>query len=299
VCSLQERVSILEGLLKEQNIELPHSNHPPLISHDSAISESSLQPKESEMDTRHYFPPITPVSTSGSSSSPDKTSAPFAVETQEVRPAETDAQHDGDDAVILSDHSLRKLPSLRKSGMLSRLLSTRMHLSFDGISRPLRYFGPTTNCHIHSEFNIGEVSQKLFDQTRRVEKVIRYLSTETHDYLMNLFWQHYNSVLHMIHQEAFQSDWVSGRTQFYSGFLHILILAIGYKFADRSRPDIQAITLPRRESTLHREAIYMLDLEVEGRAGIPSVIAFMLLAELEAVAGRDNLGWLYSGMGMR
>lgn len=208
--------------------------------------------------------------------------------------------HLGDEGSVHSATSPPVLPPPKKDGIVSRLLSTRGHLSFDQLSGRLRYFGPTTNCHVHSELDIGATpSQGSLEQARRAEKTIRLLSMETHDYLMNLFWQHYNSVLHVLHQEAFQEDRDCGRTQFYSGFLHVCVLAMGYKFADRSRPDMQRINLPGRESTLHREAKYMLDFELERPGGIPSVVALLLLGDLECGVGRDNLGWLVSGLALR
>ena len=53
------------------------------------------------------------------------------------------------------------------------------------------------------------------------------------------------------------------------------------------------------ESTLHREAKYMLDHELERPGGIPSVVALLLLGDLECGVGRDNLGWMYGGMAVR
>jgi hypothetical protein len=208
--------------------------------------------------------------------------------------------HHGDADSVNSANSPSVLPPPKKDGMVSRLLSTRGHLSFDQLSGRLRYFGPTTNCHVHSELGVSSApSQGSLEQARRAEKTIRLLNMETHDYLMELFWQNYNAVLHVLHQEAFQEDRECGRTQFYSGFLHVCVLAMGYRFADRSRPDMQRISLPGRESTLHREAKYMLDFELERPGGIPSVVALLLLGDLECGVGRDNLGWLISGLAIR
>jgi len=106
---------------------------------------------------------------------------------------------------------------------------------------------------------------------------------------MHLFWQHYNGVLHVVHEEAFTEDRDHARTQFYSGFLHICILAMGYRFADKSRTDMQRISLPDRESTLHREAKFMLDLELERPGGIPSVAALLILGDSEVGVGRSVL----------
>ena len=193
------------------------------------------------------------------------------------------------------------LPPPKKDGMVSRLLSTRGHLSFDQLSGRLRYFGPTTNCHVHSELggHMGGDTRESAEQARRAEKTIRQLPQETHDYLMNIFWQNYNSVIHVLHQEAFYEDRENGRTQYYSGFLHICVLAMGFRVADKSRPDMQRLSLPGRESTLHREAKFMLEFELERTGGIPSIAALLLLGDLECGVGRDNLGWLYAGMAVR
>jgi hypothetical protein len=192
------------------------------------------------------------------------------------------------------------LPPPKKDGMVNRLLSTRGHLSFDQLSGRLRYFGPTTNCHVHSEFgNPIESAHEQSEQARRADKIIRSLPLETYDYLMELFWQCYNPVIHVLHQEAFNEDREMGRTQFYSGFLHVCILAMGFRFADKTRTDVRKIALPQMDSTLHREAKYMLDHELERPGGIPSVVALLLLGDLECGVGRDNLGWLYGGMAVR
>lgn len=205
---------------------------------------------------------------------------------------EVDSVHSGSSPSVLG--------APKKDGMVSRLLSTRGHLSFDQLSGRLRYFGPTTNCHVHSDQGgHNDENRESIEQARRAEKIIRCLSEDTNDYLMELFWQFYNSVIHVLHKDAFHEDQMQGRTQFYSPFLHICVLAMGFRFADKTRSDIQKISLPGRESTLHREAKYMLDLELERPGGIPSVVALLLLGDLECGVGRDNLGWLYGGMAVR
>ena len=112
---------------------------------------------------------------------------------------------------------------------------------------------------------------------------------------MNLFWEHYNSVLQIVHRGAFEEDMANSNNKYYSGFLHISILAMGYRLADLDREDMKKITLGNRECTLHREAKYMLDMELERPGGIPSVQAFLLLGDLECGVGRDNTGWMYAG----
>jgi hypothetical protein len=41
----------------------------------------------------------------------------------------------------------------RNETMVNKLLSTTGHLSFGQLSGRLRYFGPTTNCHVHSNLH--------------------------------------------------------------------------------------------------------------------------------------------------
>jgi hypothetical protein len=116
---------------------------------------------------------------------------------------------------------------------------------------------------------------------------------------LDLFWSYYNNVIHVLHRDAFEEDRENGRNQFYSGFLHICVLAMGFRYADKSRPDMQKIAISQYESTLHREAKYMFDAELERPGGIPLVVALLLLGDMECQVGRDNTGWLYSGMAVR
>lgn len=189
----------------------------------------------------------------------------------------------------------------KKSPTVHKLLSTRGHLSFDQIAGQLRYFGPTTNCHIYSEINAEteENRRRAKEQERRTSRILSTLSQSTHDYLMEMYWEYYNSVVHVIDRDAFEEGRAAGGGPFYSGFLHICVLAAGYRFADKQRQDMLSIFLSSRESTLHREAKYMLDYEMERPGGIPSIGALLILGDLEVGCGRDNVGWLYSGMACR
>ncbi|KAL4812512.1 fungal-specific transcription factor domain-containing protein [Aspergillus spinulosporus] len=191
--------------------------------------------------------------------------------------------------------------TLKKSSMAHRLLSTRGYVSFDQLAHQQRYFGPTTNCHIYLDIasESEESRRQAREQWRRTQRVLSALTQESQEYLMQLFWKHYNSVIRVVHQEAFEAGRDAGGGPFYSGFLHICILAAGYRFADKKRPDMLRITLPGRESLLHREARYMLDYEMERPGGLPSIAALLLLGDLEVGCGRDNAGWLYSGMAYR
>lgn len=288
--TLTDRVSLLESMLKERGAQPPPVVYPPKTTRGSLYADGEGSPPR----TSTQPPQMNRASTIPENASPSSLPDDRADSSQVGSNASVEGQRERSD----QDTSQGTPIDNKKEGILSRLLSTRGHLSFDQISGRLRYYGPTVFGHIYSELEVDDAktSREALEQSRRAEKVIRTLPIETHDYLIGLFWQHYNSVLHVVHEEAFYEDREAGRTQFYSGFLHICILAMGYRFSDKTRPDMQRIALPDRESTLHREAKYMLDLELERPGGIPSVVALLILGDSEVGVGRDNVGWMYAGM---
>lgn len=184
--------------------------------------------------------------------------------------------------------------------MVNKLLSTQGHLNFDQLSGRLRYFGPTTNCHIHCDLHLEseQTHQHTLNQQYRTKNVIGSLSEETHDYLLGLFWIHYNTHLQVIHRPSFE-ECRQNHGPFYSGFLHIVLLAVGYRYADKTRLDMMEIALPNSESKLQKEAKSLLDYEIEQPGSIPTIAALLLLGDLECTVGRDNVGWLYAGMANR
>lgn len=197
-------------------------------------------------------------------------------------------------ALAKEDSPFRMLDA-KQEDIVHRLLATKGNLSFDQLSGRLRFFGPTANSHVYAESPDQLDSREPPEQVRRAERIIRSLTATTHDYLMDHFWEYYNSVLKIIDRNSFEADRDSQNPKFYSSFLHITVLAMGYRGADMDRDDMKKISLSNRESTLHREAKYMLDIELERPGGIPSVQALLLLGDLECGVGRDNTGWMYSG----
>ena len=277
---------MLEGMLKEKGVNPPPPAHPPKTRHDSKIEEEG-----SEDFGRH------PQQLGGSP--PNEVPSPPDSRSEDILFGDEDT-----DAMISSqtwDHALSKEDSpfrmldQKQEDIVHRLLATKGNLSFDQLSGRIRFFGPTANSHVYAEppdqFDSGEPQE----QVRRAERIIRSLTIDTHDYLMNHFWEYYNDVIQVIDKEAFEADMDSQNPKYYSSFLHVTILAMGYRGADMARDDMRKISLGNRESILHREAKYMLDIELERPGGIPSVQALLLLGDLECGVGRDNTGWMYSG----
>ncbi|KXT07911.1 hypothetical protein AC579_4523 [Pseudocercospora musae] len=290
--ALTDRVSLLESMLRDKGEALPPVVYPPKTTRGTLHADGDDSPVRPAPVQSHPAPK-------------NDLAGPEEPSPRSVQDESYEGSHFGSSASTENrserDGSAGTPIDTKTDGLVNRLLSTRGHLSFDQLSGRLRFYGGTVNCHIYSELALDESksTRESAEQARRAEKIIRTLPIETHDYLMQLFWQHYNSVLHVVHEEAFNEDREHGRTQFYSGFLHVCILAMGYRFSDKTRPDMQRIALPDRESTLHREAKYMLDLELERPGGIPSIAALLILGDQEVGVGRDNAGWIFSGMAMR
>lgn len=292
--SLSDRISMLEGMLLDKGVVPPPASHPPKTRHDGI----SKPQDDAEPVLSRPQPQKTSAKSSPSCdvpSPPDSRNEDFAVPGSEHGDASNLSGSQVLQPLAKEDSPFRMLDP-KQEDIIHRLLSTKGNLSFDQIGR-LRFFGPTANGHVYADSSDQFDSREPPEQVRRAERIIRSFSIETHDYLMNQFFAFYNSVLKVIDREAFESDRESrgSSPKFYSSFLHVTILAMGYRVADMDRDDMRKITLAPRESTLHREAKYMLDIELERPGGIPSVQALLLLGDLECGVGRDNTGWMYSG----
>lgn len=214
---------MLESMLKDRGADPPPVVYPPKTTRGSLHVEGDQSPVRVQTQQ--------PASAARERTIPENTS-PESIGDEMQEPSHPDSIGDSVELRRNSAHEIAQGTPFddKNEGLVNRLLSTRGHLSFDQLSGRLRYFGPTTNCWIYSELdpNDAKNGRESIEQARRAEKVIRTLPIELHDYLMQLFWQHYNGVLHVVHEEAFNEDRENGRTQFYSGFLHICILAMGY-----------------------------------------------------------------------
>lgn len=177
-------------------------------------------------------------------------------------------------------------------------------IRFDMASGRVRYFGPTTNLNVLSACSPSSTVAGPAESRRSshwpICMIVRDLSPETHDYLMDLYWACHNSVIHMVHLDAFYSDQDKGGTQFYSTFLHLTMLATGFRYADKTRSDVKMMASSgagagSASSTLHEKARAMAKLEIDRPGGIPAIQAFALMRGLEFSCGRDDTGWIFTG----
>ncbi|KAI0474852.1 fungal-specific transcription factor domain-containing protein [Xylaria cf. heliscus] len=293
VSSLSSRIAMLESMLQEKGVAVPPSTHPPMTKHEAQSVGSGDEIRISAIEARRRS-----KSDAGSPIrhilSPPYSHEDFAMYES---PMEDLANNNAPrEESIRKEQSPFRTLDLKEEDVMHRLFFPNGGLSCDRLSGKLRFFGSTANCHVYAESPSRYHSKESPEQIRRAERIIRSLTPKTHDYLMQSFWKYHNSVLQVIDRAAFEADRGSENPKYYSSFLHIIILAVGWRFADKDRYDIARINLGNYESTLHREARHMLDIELERPMGIPSVQSLLLLGDLECGVGRDNTGWMYTGM---
>ncbi|KAF7563860.1 hypothetical protein G7046_g249 [Stylonectria norvegica] len=161
------------------------------------------------------------------------------------------------------------------------------------------YFGTTTNYHIYSDAYHSKMSALSEAQNEEAQEFLASISADAHAYLMDRFWACYNLVIQVVHREAFEADRLSDRGRYYSRFLHICMLGIGYRYADRAKYGVHKLAIANRESVLHQEAKRLVEHELKMPGGMPSIQALILLGDLECGTGNYNTGWLYAGMASR
>ncbi|KAI1432839.1 fungal-specific transcription factor domain-containing protein [Xylaria sp. CBS 124048] len=298
VSSLSARINLLENMLREHGIVVPPAAHPPMTKHEAQsaghvaeIRIPNIEPRgwsqsDSNSPTRHVL-------------SPPDSHHDFTIQEgpMESSLVSTDATNLEPDTLQKELSPFQTLDNTTKQAdTMQQLLYTNDWLSHDRLLGKLRFLGPAANSHVSPD---RPDLREPAEQVRRAERIIRSLTPKTHDYLMQNFWQFYNSILQVVDRAAFEADRGSETPKFYSSFLHVIILAVGWRFADQDRCDTARINLGDRESTLHREARHMLDLELERTMSISSVQALLLLGDLECGVGRDNIGRMYAGMANR
>ncbi|KIW36736.1 uncharacterized protein PV06_11032 [Exophiala oligosperma] len=196
---------------------------------------------------------------------------------------EKDAQHSAP-ASIEDNRSVH--------GKVNNLLSTAGQLRF--YKGSWRYFGATTNLHVFHDEEDDLVTPASQAVEQKATRMISLLSLDTHNYLLNLFWNCYNAIIEVVPQTPFLEGYRRGPSEHYSIFLHIAILAMGVRFADKSRSDISVLMISKYESTFQVMAKQLFEPAIKV-GGLASLQASLLMTDLENGSGKDVLAWLYGG----
>ncbi|KAJ4351918.1 uncharacterized protein N0V89_007262 [Didymosphaeria variabile] len=228
---LKDRIRHLEDLLRQTRPDQ-------LI--DDAL-HSPAQPPLQQFDSPHPT-----ESESGSQLTPtyDEEPPPYTDTTQPITSSQSQFQR----------------REQQNRSMLAKLIPHPV--KFDMSAGRVRFFGPTTNMHILSR-PASDTSRTL-SPFWPISTLVRSLSPETHDYLIDLFFDCHNSALHIVHKWAFFDDLRTDGTQFYSNFLHMAMLAEGYRYSDKRREDIKKLAAPEGtpdSSIFHSKAKKMAEQE--------------------------------------
>ncbi|KAM7221981.1 fungal-specific transcription factor [Rhypophila decipiens] len=264
--SLSSRIALLESMLKERGIVPPPAVHPPKTR------------QEAQAQQQHQLSSTTFNPNQQQSSERDSSAAPFLIKQEDVEVHEQFLSHSFE-------------PQEDDSA----------HQSFfqDGFPWKYPFYGPTACTHGYSSPLSMGVLHGPRDHDRRARKLIESLTTSTREHLISCFWDHYNTMHQVVDRQSFEADRRAQKPKFYSTFLHLAMLAAGYRFSDRSRETVKRFTLGSWESTLHRETRFLVESELERPGGLTSVQGLLILGDLEFGAGRDTAGWIYSGIANR
>ncbi|OAL49776.1 hypothetical protein IQ07DRAFT_644911 [Pyrenochaeta sp. DS3sAY3a] len=173
-------------------------------------------------------------------------------------------------------------------------------ITYPSTSEWLHRFDETTSRVLYSTASAPSSLLCESDQgTMAAEETLWLLAPQTQTYLVSLYWKFFNSVVPVIHREWFEKQQQNGTTSFSFHLLHICVMALGYRYADKSREDMQKMSQLNGESILHTNAKSLLAFELERLPSVPLVAALLLVGDLEWGAGRRKQAWLYGQMALR
>lgn len=124
------------------------------------------------------------------------------------------------------------------------------------------------------------------------------MSLELQDYLLDLYWNYQNTVLQVVHKEAFLNDMETGRTRYFSKLLLYCIFACAARIADR--PDVRALALStdddldEEQPYFVKKATDLMEHELK-RPQITTIQSLQLLSVIDCARSNDTKGWLYTG----
>ncbi|KAH6615763.1 hypothetical protein B0J18DRAFT_289769 [Chaetomium sp. MPI-SDFR-AT-0129] len=336
--SLSTRISLLEGMLKDRGVVPPPAIHPPKTRQEAQARQHEDQSQDGHHDqhqqTNHEpFVSLEPLLSPGTKATPPMFHHPptppgsgdedaltaepdYATGISTTEPTNFTALID---PVLLQEPpepqpTPKQAPPPQETS-IRHILASRGSLITDPSTHQTRYFGPTANSHVyapplpsHSPLIPTQPDPASQQHTRRAEQLLYSLPPSIHDHLLGRFWEYYNAWQQVVHQTAFETGRATRDGRFYSVFLHLTMLAVGFRFADWEREDVKRLAVDGRESVMHRVARGLVLGEL-GRLGgleggtqmgsVPGVQGLLMLAAAECGIGRDAAGWMYCGMAGR
>lgn len=339
IVNLEERIGQLEGVLREHNIEQPQPT--PTSAPGSATSPkhtsctSEAQPcvsaNQSQSGNRKGHDERQPSDPKTPSLALECVSSPSLIKTGSYEPIkDPDVSHEvrmgpapapsisnpSDHFVLVDTPDSQPAPypsslhsNVQDSGdednSITGILSARMgalRLVEDG---QLRYYGPTSNLHVHvdglrslSSPSFRSVATEGIGVLRRLglDKEVP-LALETHLAMLYFAWE--DPAIHVVDQETFFAEkrrcLLQGTgSPYYSETLNNAICTMGASLAAGEN-----LYLPEPASEFFSaRAKALLDVEMDSPT-VATVQALVIMSATEAASTRDARGWLYSGMATR
>lgn len=163
-------------------------------------------------------------------------------------------------------------------------------LIYDRDRGRINYFSPAT---CYKNYLKDHMAVESWHLDKRSYRILADIPPDLESYLMDIFWNRYNNTLCVIDKQAFCRDQVNGGSMYYSGFLHLVCLAMAFRFADKDWPKMRQITLHDGCSILQREVKYILDRELETPRGLTTIQAMLVMSDMECTCGRDDLAAMH------
>lgn len=303
--SLVEHIGLLESLLREVDVELPQPIQYP--DPQSQAQEIQHQPETTQSQLTSWQEQGDSQENSADAAIPWLVSNDIDLQ-EESGLSDDDAQNDTPSSNSTSSDNTFSLHSntvnpeqLQSTGDSMRsFLHHSTQLKYDSATGTLRYFSPVAKYQRYADrlMDSQNYSSGSWHLERRLQHMIQDIDTETLDHLMSCFWLFYNNTLQVVDQTTFQED-KDGDKLHYSRFLHVCCLAMGFRYADKSRPNIKALGRGDRRSTFYLCVQEMVETELESPRGLTTIQSLLILSDLECAVGRDRSGWMHSGTACR
>ncbi|KAH7131713.1 fungal-specific transcription factor domain-containing protein [Dactylonectria estremocensis] len=202
-------------------------------------------------------------------------------------------------------NQLCAVENLAEDCKITSLLSARMgslRIAEDG---GLRYYGPTSNLHVHqdgfqslSRSTIRNVEREGLQALERLG-LNHEIPVALEIHLAKLYFTWEDPAIHVVDEETFfheKRQWTlqDKPSSYYSETLNNAICAVGASLAAGEPMNVPE---PAADFFLSR-AKALLDIEMDSPT-VATVQALVVMSASEAAFTRDSRGWLYSGMAAR
>jgi hypothetical protein len=186
-------------------------------------------------------------------------------------------------------------PKTLEEAAVSSFVATQPQIPHERESARPEYFGPSANYPEYPNPNrLGDL-QPLNRRRAELQQFIDSMPAKVVEHLTNCFWTYYNTTIPHVSRSMWTADKEKGGNTYYTPLLHLCMLAIGYRYADRSIPSISDYAVSHYQTTMYLKAKSYIEAEITVESTLPLIQATLLMADLQGAAQRYHSGWMYVG----